>query len=62
MMATVSFDTTFELKKECVDSFFTTLEKTSSQPPLPDSPYVNKKEQERGEQLLKKYYSRQDNC
>lgn len=57
-MATVSFDTTFELKKEYVDSFFATLEKNSSQPPLPDSPYVNKQEQERGEELLRKYYSR----
>lgn len=57
-MATVSFDSTFELKKDYVDSFFATLEKNTAQPPLPDSPYVNQQERERGEELLKKYYSR----
>lgn len=57
-MATISFDSTFELKKEYVDSFFANVEKNASQPPLPESPYTSKQEQERGEELLKKYYSR----
>lgn len=52
-MATVSFDSTFELKKEYVESFFATLKKNSSQPPLPESPYVSKQEQERVEELLR---------
>lgn len=57
-MATVSFDSKFELKKEYVDSFFDALDQMSQMPRIPDSPYVGKKERERGEMLLKRYCSR----
>lgn len=54
-MATVSFDSKFELKKEYVDSFFAALDKSAKSPKIPHSPYVGKQERERGENLLKKY-------
>lgn len=57
-MATVSFDSKFELKKEYVDSFFDALDQMSKMSRIPDSPYVGKKERERGEMLLKRYCSR----
>ena len=57
-MATVSFDSKFELKKEYVDSFFDALDQMSKMPRIPDSPYVGKKERELGEMLLKRYCSR----
>ena len=57
-MATVSFDSKFELKKEYVDSFFDALDQMSKMARIPDSPYVGKKERERGEMLLKRYCSR----
>ena len=57
-MATVSFDSKFELKKEYVDSFFDALDQMSKMPRIPDSPYVGKKERERGKMLLKRYCSR----
>ena len=57
-MATVSFDSKFELKKEYVDSFFDALDQMSKMPRIPDRPYVGKKERERGEMLLKRYCSR----
>lgn len=57
-MATVSFDSKFELQKEYVDSFFDALDQMSKMPRIPDSSYVGKKERERGEMLLKRYCSR----
>lgn len=57
-MATVSFDSKFELQKEYVDSFFDALDKMPQMPRIPDSPYVGKKERGRGEMLLKRYCSR----
>lgn len=56
-MATISFDSKFELQKEYVDSFFDALDKMPKMPRIPDSPYVGKKERERGEMLLKRYCS-----
>lgn len=57
-MATVSFDSKFELQKEYVDSSFDVLDKLPKMPRIADSPYVGKKERERGEMLLKRYCSR----
>ena len=57
-MATVSFDSKFELQKEYVDSFFDALDKMPQMSRIPDSPYVGKKERGRGEMLLKRYCSR----
>lgn len=54
-MATVSFDSKFELKKEYVDSFFAALDKSAKSPNIQPSPYIGKQERERGENLLKKY-------
>lgn len=47
-MATISFDSKFELQKEYVDNFFDALDKMPKTPRIPDSPYVGKKERERG--------------
>ena len=55
-MATISFDSKFELQKEYVDSFFDTLDNMPKMPRIPDSPYVGKKERERGKMLLKRYW------
>ncbi len=55
-MATISFDSKFELQKEYVDSFFDALDNMPKMPRIPDSPYVGKKERERGEMLLKRYW------
>ena len=57
-MAAASFDTEFILQEQYVEPFFAAMEKKIKHPePLPKSPYVNRKERERGERLLKKYYS-----
>lgn len=53
-MATISFDSKFELQKEYVDSFFDALDKMPKMPRIPDSPYVGKKERERGGNAIKK--------
>ncbi|MBR1760998.1 MAG: hypothetical protein IJ812_05250 [Schwartzia sp.] len=57
-MATVSFDTEFMLQEQYVEPFFAAMEQNIKNPkPLPKSPYVSRQERERGEQLLRKYYS-----
>lgn len=58
-MATVSFDTKFEVQEQYATSFFDAWEKNIQNPrPVPISPYVSKEAEERGEELLKRICSR----
>ena len=56
-MATVSFDSTFELQPQYVEPFFTALEHSAGTNREVKSPYVSEENRKRGEELLKQFYS-----
>ena len=56
-MATVSFDSTFELQPQYVEPFFTALEQSAGTNREVKSPYVSEENRKRGEELLKQFYS-----